>query len=148
MDTVAERADLSGCRLIHVVAAGRHTVRGMQEAQKRPQKRPCLPSEDQILRDAIASLGAPDGAGRDNTGDVRWSDIAQAVPDRSTKQCRERWRHNLDPTIKRGPWSTGENEILLARHEQLGSKWAEISLSLPGRTDNACKNQWKNYVLQ
>ena len=109
-----------------------------------PQKHPWLPSEDQLLLDAIAVVGAPEVvAGRDKKRDaVRWADVANAVPGRSAKQCRERWRHTLDPSIKRDPWSASEDELLLARYEQLGSKWAEIAAALPGRTDNACKNQW------
>ena len=107
-----------------------------------PQKHPWLPSEDQLLLDAVALLGAPVLQDKKRDVDVRWPDIANAVPGRSAKQCRERWRHTLDPSITRGPWSTSENEILLSQYEQLGSKWAEIAAVLPGRTDIACKNQW------
>lgn len=108
-----------------------------------PGKRPWLPSEDQLLRDAVASLGIPEIAGQDKKkSGVQWPDIANAVPDRNAKQCRERWRHNLDPSIKREPWTKEEDENLLALYKQHGSKWAEIASGLPGRTDNACKNQW------
>ena len=54
----------------------------------------------------------------------------------------KRWRQNLDPSIKREPWTKEEDETLIALYRQHGSKWAQIASGLPGRTDNACKNQW------
>ena len=100
-------------------------------------KRPWVSSEDQLLRDAVTLLGAPE-----KTPSVQWPDIAKCVPERTAKQCRERWRHNLDPDVNHGAWTDAESEILLARREQIGAKWAEVASGLPGRTDNSCKNQW------
>jgi hypothetical protein len=110
-------------------------------------KRPWLPSEDQLLHDAVMSLGAPEFAvkGCEKSG-VRWTDIAKLVPDRAAKQCRERWRNHLDPGVSREAWTEEENAILLARYEQFGSMWAEIASGLPGRADNGCKNQWNKLM--
>lgn len=110
-------------------------------------KRPWLPSEDQLLHDAVMSLGAPEFAvkGQEKSG-VRWTDIAKLVPDRAAKQCRERWRNHLDPGVSREAWTEEENAILLARYEQFGSMWAEIASGLPGRADNGCKNQWNKLM--
>lgn len=102
-------------------------------------KRPWLPSEDQLLVEAVTSLGAPEFAvkGCEKSG-VRWTDIAKVVPDRAAKQCRERWRNHLDPGVSREAWSDAENEILLSRYQEFGSMWAEIASGLPGRADNGC----------
>ena len=110
-------------------------------------KRPWLPSEDQLLHDAVMSLGAPEFAvkGCEKSG-VRWTDIAKLVPDRAAKQCRERWRNHLDPGVSREAWTEEENAILLQRYEQFGSMWAEIASGLPGRADNGCKNQWNKLM--
>jgi hypothetical protein len=110
-------------------------------------KKPWLPSEDQLLLEAVTSLGAPEFAvkGQEKSG-VRWTDIAKLVPDRAAKQCRERWRNHLDPGVSRAAWTESENEILLARYEQFGSMWAEIASGLPGRADNGCKNQWNKLM--
>ena len=48
----------------------------------------------------------------------------------------------LDPDVNHGAWTDAESEILLARREQIGAKWAEVASGLPGRTNNSCKNQW------
>eukprot|EP00516_Mucochytrium_quahogii_P007348 CAMPEP_0203764770 /NCGR_PEP_ID=MMETSP0098-20131031/18033_1 /ASSEMBLY_ACC=CAM_ASM_000208 /TAXON_ID=96639 /ORGANISM=" , Strain NY0313808BC1" /LENGTH=602 /DNA_ID=CAMNT_0050660943 /DNA_START=236 /DNA_END=2044 /DNA_ORIENTATION=- len=73
-----------------------------------------------------------------------WTKIAEHIPGRTAKQCRERWYLNLDPTINRGPWTKYEDEVLLSLHSKIGNKWAEIKRSLPGRTENGVKSRFKS----
>lgn len=72
-----------------------------------------------------------------------WSVIAGEIPGRTSKQCRERWFHHLDPSINRGPYTEEEDALILAQHDQQGGRWAMIARMLEGRTGEAVKIRFK-----
>merc|ERR1719240_1570305 len=72
-----------------------------------------------------------------------WANIARQITGRTSKQCRERWFHHLDPSIKRTPYTEAEDSQIMAMVSEVGNKWAAIARALPGRTSEAVKTRWQ-----
>ena len=52
-----------------------------------------------------------------------WASVADRVPGRTSKQCRERWFNHLDPNIKRGNYTAEEDEIIMTQQAKIGNRW-------------------------
>ena len=70
-----------------------------------------------------------------------WGKIAQYMPNRTGRQCRERWNHYLAPHISFSPWTQIEDDLLLKKYQELGPKWKEMVPFFQGRTDVSLKTR-------
>ena len=53
-------------------------------------------------------------------GMQQWAQIAQSMPGRNGKQCRERWHNQLDNCLTRDTWTEEEDLILLETNIRIG----------------------------
>jgi hypothetical protein len=66
--------------------------------------------EDQMLREAVAA-----------SGPHNWHLLAEHLPNRNEKQCRERWMNQLRPDVCKAEWTPTEDARILQLYNQLGS---------------------------
>ncbi|KAL8249869.1 hypothetical protein R6Q59_006737 [Mikania micrantha] len=65
---------------------------------------------------------------------------------RCGKSCRLRWRNYLRPGIKRGKFSSQEEQTIIQLHALLGNRWSVIATHIPRRTDHEIKNYWNTHL--
>lgn len=87
--------------------------------------------EDNILRNAVLQFGTSD-----------WQLIANCLPGRNIRQCRERWNNYVNPEIIVRPWSMEEDKILLEKYERYGPRWHMITSCFQNRSVNNVKNRY------
>ncbi|CAL9091876.1 transcription repressor [Musa troglodytarum] len=80
-------------------------------------------------------------------GEGRWRTLPKrAGLLRCGKSCRLRWMNYLRPSVKRGPITPDEEDLILRLHRLLGNRWSLIAGRIPGRTDNEIKNYWNTHL--
>jgi hypothetical protein len=89
------------------------------------------PHEDERLRRIVEQLGPED-----------WVWVASHMPNRTARQCRERYKTYLCPELNISPWTEEEDRLLMSKYEELGSRWTEFRPFFKQRTVNNIKNRW------
>ena len=95
------------------------------------KKGPWTAPEDAVVTTLVQTHGI---------GKIKWSQVAEKLPGRIGKQCRERWFNHLDPDISKNEWREDENEYLYNYQRQYGNKWSQIAKLMSGRTENGMKS--------
>jgi hypothetical protein len=88
-----------------------------------------VPSEDAQLARAVRRYGCHN-----------WAIVAQNMPGRSPRQCRERWTNYTNPALDHSALTEAEKELLEEKFEEIGPRWAVIASFFPGRGRNFLKN--------
>ncbi|KAK8853873.1 hypothetical protein M9Y10_016416 [Tritrichomonas musculus] len=97
--------------------------------------------EDQLIADLVSSQKFKN-----------WHEIAQKLHGRTARQCRDRWTNYLSPSNSFAPWTQEEDELIVQKVNEIGTKWSTIAKYIKGRSDNTIKNRWysglkKNCVM-
>lgn len=71
-----------------------------------------------------------------------WGKIAQFIPPRTARQCRDRWFNYLDPNLSCEPWTQYEDSILIKLQGNIGNHWKQMKKFLPKRSSNNIKQTW------
>lgn len=90
------------------------------------------PDEDAMLISLISFYGQD------------WMKIASEMKTRTSRQCRERWRFFLSPDLDNNDWSTDENNLLIAKYNEIGPHWKKLQTFFPKRSYINIRNHYRN----
>jgi hypothetical protein len=93
------------------------------------------PEEDERLATLVGSFGGGS-----------WDAISSYMPGRTARQCRDRWKFYLCPSVNRAPWTPAEDCLLFTKHQEIGGKWSVLCQYFENRSLNNVKNRWNSVV--
>lgn len=88
--------------------------------------------EDEKLRELVSIYG------HDN-----WREIIKHIPQRTVRQCRERWFLYISPEVSNKSWTKEEDDLLRLKVIQYGHRWKLFEGFFGDRTSVNIKNRWK-----
>lgn len=93
------------------------------------------PEEDKLLTDLVLKFGPK-----------KWSVIAQYLPFRTARQCRDRYSNYLAPGFFNGQWTQEEDDLLYEKYKEIGPKWSQMKDFFKNRSPNSLKNRWNYFI--
>ena len=105
-------------------------IHGSNSTETRCRRYKFSTEEDQKLIKLVQKHGQSD-----------WIFISEFMPNRNSRQCRDRWNNYLNPNLNKAEWTNEEISMLMMHHESLGNQWTLISTFFPGRSKNEVRNK-------
>ncbi|OHS94944.1 Myb-like DNA-binding domain containing protein [Tritrichomonas foetus] len=93
------------------------------------------PDEDERLKKLVKKFGE------------NWEKVASKMKNRTIRQCRERYLNTLSDKIIKSNWTKEEDELILLKYQEIGSKWKTMELFFPGRVQYDIRNRYKSLML-
>jgi hypothetical protein len=109
----------------------------MTSSSERQTRRRFTVNEDQTLRGLVCTYGLN-----------RWETIASYLPERTARQCRDRYEYYLAPNVYNPPWTDAQDELLETKVSEWGTKWVFLARFFPGRNGNHLKNRWYKVLVK
>ncbi|XP_035514091.1 LOW QUALITY PROTEIN: snRNA-activating protein complex subunit 4 [Morone saxatilis] len=93
------------------------------------------PDEDVLLRELVDKMRIGNF--------IPYTQMSYFMEGRDPAQLIYRWNQVLDPSLKKGPWTQQEDQLLLQAVSRHGEKdWWKIRSEVPGRTDSGCRDRY------
>lgn len=105
--------------------------------KKHTSRKKFTEEEDKRLKELAETYGAK-----------KWDLIAEQMPGRNGRQCRDRYRNYLVPGFFNGQWQQSEDDLLKKLYEEIGPQWAKMMKYFNGRSSNSLKNRWNYFVCR
>ena len=106
----------------------------MPQSKSQKRGRRWTDEEDSVLLEIVEKMGP------------NWKDIAFHFPGKTSKQVKERWSNQLDPSISDRPWSAEDDFLLVSLIREYGRSWCKISKTMSGRTELMLKNRFHSFL--
>lgn len=103
--------------------------------QKKSSYKKFSEEEDVLLKNIVNTFGAKN-----------WRLIASMLPNKTARQCRDRYMNYLAPGFIHSEWTNEEDKLLAKKYVEFGPQWTKIQKYFPYRTANSIKNRY-NYTV-
>uniref|UniRef100_H3C9V0 Small nuclear RNA activating complex, polypeptide 4 n=1 Tax=Tetraodon nigroviridis TaxID=99883 RepID=H3C9V0_TETNG len=91
------------------------------------------PAEDALLKELVEKMRIGNF--------IPYTQMSYFMESREPAQLIYRWNNVLDPSLRKGPWTPEEDQLLLRAVSRYGEKdWWKIRMEVPGRHDGACRD--------
>ncbi|OHS93065.1 Myb-like DNA-binding domain containing protein [Tritrichomonas foetus] len=91
--------------------------------------------EDSLLKERVSEYGLSN-----------WALVAMYIPNRTPKQCRDRYTNYLRDDLSFSEWTENDEIKLINLFNIYGPKWAAISSAFGNRSENDLKNKWYRHM--